>query len=221
MPATGRWGQGRAEPEPLVNALLDQAGAIGRLRAFSGLSWNDAAGRHVPATLRMLSYGGLGELRRLSQAAGLRWSPATIPRCRGCSPSGRLPCDVGLLQVSAPDADGQVSLGIGVEYAADAVRHTRTLIAEVNPRMPVTAGAPTLPLSGSRPPWRPTDPCARFPPANPTPSTAPSRPSRRARRRRRHRPDWCGSLRTAVLDGAAGHADLGFTPAWSPMACAT
>src|SRR5260370_23827880 len=60
---------------------------------------------------------------------------------------GQLPSDVGLLQVSPPDADGLVSLGIGVEYVADALRHTRTLIAEVNQRMPRTRGTAGLPLS--------------------------------------------------------------------------
>jgi acyl-CoA hydrolase len=40
-----------------------------------------------------------------------------------------------------------VSLGIGVEYVADALPHARTLIAEVNHQMPPTAGAPRLPLS--------------------------------------------------------------------------
>jgi len=32
------WGQGGAEPEPLVNALLDQVDSIGAVRAFCGLS---------------------------------------------------------------------------------------------------------------------------------------------------------------------------------------
>jgi acyl-CoA hydrolase len=52
-----------------------------------------------------------------------------------------------LVQVSAPDADGRCSLGIGVDYVADAIAHTPVLIAEVNHRMPPTAGAPRLPLS--------------------------------------------------------------------------
>ena len=40
-----------------------------------------------------------------------------------------------------------MSLGIGVEYVADALRHTPTLIAEVNRQMPRTRGACRLPLS--------------------------------------------------------------------------
>jgi acyl-CoA hydrolase len=60
---------------------------------------------------------------------------------------GQLPGDVGLLQVSAPGDDGLVSLGIGMEYVADALRFTPTLIAEVNRQMPRTRGASRLPLS--------------------------------------------------------------------------
>jgi hypothetical protein len=40
-------------------------------------------------------------------------------------------------------ASGMVSIGIGVEYAPDALPHTRKLIAEVNKRMPTVAGAPS------------------------------------------------------------------------------
>jgi acyl-CoA hydrolase len=39
-----------------------------------------------------------------------------------------------------------VSLGIGVEYIADAIEHTPVLIAEINERMPRTRGSAELPL---------------------------------------------------------------------------
>jgi acyl-CoA hydrolase len=141
------WGQASAEPEPLVNALLEQADAIGPVRAFCGLSWNERLSGGLPPSLTLLSYGALGQLRALSRAGSLQVVPchyAALPRLFA---ERRLPCDVGLLQVSAPDASGRVSLGIGVEYVADALPHTRTLIAEINQQMPWTAGAPTLPLS--------------------------------------------------------------------------
>jgi acyl-CoA hydrolase len=54
---------------------------------------------------------------------------------------------VGFVQVSPPDADGKCSLGIGVDYVADAVAHTPVLIAEVNRRMPATAGTAKIPMS--------------------------------------------------------------------------
>ena len=141
------WGQGGAEPEPLVNALLDQVGAIGPVRAFSGLTWNERLAGPLPANLTLLSYGGLGLLRKLSQRGGLEVVPCHYSSLPRMFARGLLPCDVGLLQVSAPDGDGQVSLGIGVEYVADALRCTPTLIAEVNRQMPRTRGASRLPLS--------------------------------------------------------------------------
>ena len=141
------WGQGGAEPEPLVNALLDQVGEIGPVRAFCGLTWNERLSTNLPEALTVLSYGGLGELRRLSRQGQLEVVPCHYSALPRMFAAGQLPCDVGLVQVSPPDADGLVSLGIGVEYAADALRHTRTLIAEINHRMPATVGAPRLPLS--------------------------------------------------------------------------
>ena len=137
------WGQGGAEPEPLVNALLDQVDDIGPIRAFCGLTWNERLSRR-PARV--------GLTRDVSRTAA-------SASCAGCSrhglldvvpchysalprmfAEGLLPRDVGLVQVSPPDADGTVSLGIGVEYVADALQHTRTLIAEINHRMPATVG---------------------------------------------------------------------------------
>ncbi len=141
------WGQGGAEPEALVNALLEQVDRIGPVRAFCGLSWNEALSSPLPENLTVLSYGGLGELRRLSRDGLLDVVPchySAIPRMFA---RGQLPADIGLLQVSPPDADGTVSLGIGVEYVADAIAHTPVLIAEVNARMPATAGSVRIPLT--------------------------------------------------------------------------
>ena len=75
------WGQGGAEPEPLVNALLDQVGGIGPVRAFCGLTWNERLSGDLPDQLTVLSYGGLGELRGLSlrRPAGGRAVPLLGP----------------------------------------------------------------------------------------------------------------------------------------------
>jgi acyl-CoA hydrolase len=141
------WGQGPAEPEPLVNALLDQADAIGPVRAFTGMTWNERLSGGLPRGLTMLSYGGLGRLRGLSREGTLQVVPCNYSALPRLFARGLLPRDVGLLQVSVPDANGLVSLGIGVEYVADALLHTRTLIAEINRQMPATEGSPRLPLS--------------------------------------------------------------------------
>ena len=141
------WGQGSAEPEPLVNQVLDVVDEVGPIRAFSGLTWNERLSGDLPELLTVISYGGLGQLRLLSRHGKLDVVPchySAIPRMFA---QGLLPRDLGLVQVSPPGPDGLVTLGIGVEYVADAIPHTRTLIAEINHQMPATVGGPRLPLS--------------------------------------------------------------------------
>jgi 4-hydroxybutyrate CoA-transferase len=54
--------------------------------------------------------------------------------------SGRLPLDVALVQVSPPDRHGFCSLGVSVDVSAAAVQVARTVVAQVNPRMPRSHG---------------------------------------------------------------------------------
>lgn len=139
------WGQGAAEPFPLVDGLLDQLGAIGAVRAFSGLSLNPRLRAELPAELALTSYGAMGELRAASRSGRLEVLTAhysTIPRLFA---EHRLPTDVGLVQVSPPGRDGLHSLGLGADYAVAAVRHSRVLVAEVNRQMPVLPGTPGIP----------------------------------------------------------------------------
>ncbi len=141
------WGQLAAEPESLVHTFLDQADQIGPLRAFVGMTWDERLIRHLPAGLEVMSYGGLGNLRWLSKIGRLSVVPCNYSALPRMFAEHRLPCDVGLVQVSPPDADGLCSLGIGVDYVADAIAHTRLLIAEINTQMPATVGSARIPLN--------------------------------------------------------------------------
>jgi acyl-CoA hydrolase len=51
-----------------------------------------------------------------------------------------LPIDVAIVQVSPPDKHGFCSLGTSVDIAASAVKTSKCVIAQVNPRMPRTHG---------------------------------------------------------------------------------
>jgi acyl-CoA hydrolase len=140
------WSQTSAEPTPLVAALLDQIDRIGPVRAFVGMTSNTRLTNHLPENLRVVSYGALGELRALSKAGRLEVIPCNYSALPRMFERGELPRDVGLVQVSPPDADGMCSLGVGVDYIADAVAHTRILIAEINQQMPSTVGSSKIPL---------------------------------------------------------------------------
>lgn len=141
------WGQAAAEPRPLVDRLLAQASDLGPLRLFTGLSWNDQLAQSMSPTDTMVSYGGLGSLRELGATDRLEVVPCHYSALPRMFAEHRLPCDAGLLQVSPPDRDGMCSLGIGVDYMADAAGHTPLLFAEINQQMPAVPGSPRIPLS--------------------------------------------------------------------------
>jgi acyl-CoA hydrolase len=140
------WGQAAAEPRPLVSALMEQTDRIGPLRVFTGLSWNDQLAVSMPDALSMVSYGGLGELGQLSKSGRLDVVPCHYSALPRMFAERRLPCDVGLVQVAPPDANGMCSLGVGVDYVADAIPHTPVLIAEFNAQMPTTLGTAPIPV---------------------------------------------------------------------------
>lgn len=54
--------------------------------------------------------------------------------------NGHLPIDVAMVTVSPPDQHGYCTLGTSVDVARSAVDTARTIIAQVNPRMPRTHG---------------------------------------------------------------------------------
>jgi acyl-CoA hydrolase len=130
------WGQACAEPVVLVDTFLRAAAEIKQLSAFLGLSFRDFTGQ-IPDGLRVISYGALGRLGRLPELEVVPCHFSALPRLFA---ERRLPGDVVLVQVSKPDANGQCSLGVGVDYLYDALEHARVVIAEVNDLCPQTAG---------------------------------------------------------------------------------
>lgn len=61
--------------------------------------------------------------------------------------SGAMPLDVALINVSPPDKHGYCSLGTSVDATRAAVQSAKTVIAQVNPRMPRSLGDGLLHLS--------------------------------------------------------------------------
>ena len=51
-----------------------------------------------------------------------------------------LPLDVALIQVTPPDENGKMSLGVSVDYTYSAAKKAKITIAQVNPQMPRTFG---------------------------------------------------------------------------------
>ncbi len=66
--------------------------------------------------------------------------PISISQVPQLMENGRLPIDMAIVQVSLPDENGLVSLGVSVDITRSAVHHAKKVVAEVNPRMPRTRG---------------------------------------------------------------------------------
>jgi len=140
------WGQGCAEPTPLIDAFLDTVSSARPAAVFAGVSFHPRLGSPVDG-LRVVSYGALGVLRRAAANGTLEVVPCNYSNLPRLFRERRLPGDVALVQLSPPDENGNCTLGIGVDYLADALTHARHVIGEINVQMPSTGGGPLVPLA--------------------------------------------------------------------------
>ena len=138
------WGQACAEPQTLIEALVAQRARLSGCRAFVGSSYSGIVRPEHADHLRLSSYCGTGTNRALAEAGVLDILPAPYSQLGALLRERRLACDVVLLQVSPPNARGEYSLGLGVEYLAPAMEVARAVIVEVNDRVPWTYTEPLL-----------------------------------------------------------------------------
>jgi acyl-CoA hydrolase len=138
------WGQACAEPQTLVEALIAQRAALSGCRVFLGSSYSGLLRPEHADHLRFSSYCGTGANRALADAAVLDILPVPYSQLGALIRNRRLPCDVVMVQVSSPNARGEYSLGLGVEYLAPALEVARAVIAEVNDQVPWTHTQPLL-----------------------------------------------------------------------------
>lgn len=69
-----------------------------------------------------------------------QYSPISFSDLPALLRSGEMPLEAALIQVSPPDSEGMMSLGISVDVTRAAVENARVVIAQVNPQMPRTGG---------------------------------------------------------------------------------
>jgi acetyl-CoA hydrolase len=138
------WGQACAEPQTLVEALVGQRASFPGARVFLGSSYSGIVKPQHADHLRLASYCGTGTNRALADAGVLDILPAPYSQLGFLIREQRIPADVVLLQVSPPNARGEYSLGLGVEYLAPALQCARVVVGEVNDRVPWTHTEPLL-----------------------------------------------------------------------------
>ncbi len=138
-------GSSCGEPQHLVNALMDNANhfldvEIVRLLSLESsllaLMADEHRGRrfHVRSIYQGSDYTkGLRANRRFI-------TPMTLSAVPELFKKGLLPLHFALIQVSPPDDNGWMSLGISVDVTLAAAQSAATVIAQVNPNMPRIPG---------------------------------------------------------------------------------
>jgi acyl-CoA hydrolase len=137
-------GQTCGEPTTLVQALIAQGAGIGDLSAFIATSFSGLFTPETADSFSLSSMGAIGSLRSMSAAHKLGIIPCHVGQVGPMIADGIIGCDVAMVQVSPPDAEGRHSFGLVSDYTVAAAKAARVVIAEVNDRVPVTPGESIL-----------------------------------------------------------------------------
>src|SRR5512132_3601572 len=110
------FGQACAEPQTLVEALVAQRAQFSGASLFLGVNWAGTVKPQHADHLRLSAYCGSGHNRALADAGVLDIHPHPYSRLAPLIRERRIPGDVVLIQVSPPNARGEYSMGLAVDY---------------------------------------------------------------------------------------------------------
>ncbi|MFV0437619.1 MAG: GNAT family N-acetyltransferase [Desulfopila sp.] len=135
-------GTGCGEPTVLVEALAARANEIADVEILQLFTKGDAsyARRQFADTFRLNSFFIGQNVRPMIQEGLGSYTPMLLANIPHLFNTGQLPIDVALIQVSPPNEQGMVSLGISVDIVKSAIENASLIIAQVNPQMPRTMG---------------------------------------------------------------------------------
>lgn len=139
-------GTGCAEPEVLVKPLVDRAGELADVEIIHLLTKGDAqyAKKELANNFTVNSFFIGKNVRRFIQEGVGSYTPTLMSDIPRLFDRGQLPLDVVLIQVTPPNMQGKVSLGISVDIVKSAAKNGSLVIAQVNPQMPWTHGDSTI-----------------------------------------------------------------------------
>jgi acyl-CoA hydrolase/RimJ/RimL family protein N-acetyltransferase len=135
-------GTGCGEPMELVNAMTERAGELADVEIVQLFTKGDAmyAQKKFADSFTVNSFFIGQNVRGMIQEGLGSYTPTLLSNIPHLFNSGRLPLDVALIQVTPPDKNGKVSLGISVDIVKSATENASLIIAQVNPQMPWTLG---------------------------------------------------------------------------------
>jgi acyl-CoA hydrolase/GNAT superfamily N-acetyltransferase len=135
-------GSGGAQPLHLVRALVARHADLADTQVISSLTLGDApyAFKELADYFSVNTFFISANVRTMIQEGYGDYTPISLSDIPALFSSGEMPIDVALIQVTPPDLQGRVSLGISVDVVKSAAANAGLVIAQVNPQMPWTLG---------------------------------------------------------------------------------
>ena len=133
---------GCAEPERLVQAMVARAGELRDVKVIHLLTTGNAdyVLPEMTQSFRHVALFSGANVRDAINEGRADIVPVFLSEIESLFSSGAMPIDVALIHVSPPDEHGFCSFGVGVDTTKTAAECARTVIAQVNPKMPRTLG---------------------------------------------------------------------------------
>lgn len=131
-----------ATPVPLIDALVDRSGSLADVEIIHIMTMGSAAyiNPQYAKSFRVHALFIGQNVRQAVNKGRADYTPVFLSEIPSLFLSRRIPLDVCLIQVSAPDKHGYCSHGLSVDCTLAARKAARLVIAEVNTQMPRTLG---------------------------------------------------------------------------------
>ena len=133
------WPQGTGEPLGLTCRLVEQRHALPPLDIFVGMSSSKTLAPGQADRFRFRALNGAGNNRTLTAANVADIVPCYVSAIPGLIRSGAIRVDVVLLRVRPHPKPGYYTVGVMADFVPALVAKARCVIAEIDPRLPLTA----------------------------------------------------------------------------------
>ena len=135
-------GHACAEPSHLVETMVSKAEQYENVEIVHMVAMGKA-GYAQPDMEKHFRHNALfvgGSTRKAVAEGRGDFTPCFFYRVPSLFTNGSLPVDVALIQATPPDENGNMSLGISVDYTLPAARAAKKVIVQVNKELPRTYG---------------------------------------------------------------------------------
>jgi len=129
-------------PNVLVDGLVAQAERLKDNEIIHLHTFGDASYAHpqFASSFKVANLFVGGNMRRHYDGDRIDYLPCFLSEIPALFRSGERPIDVALMHLSPPDKQGYCTLGCSVDVAIEALSVAKTVIAQINPRMPRVHG---------------------------------------------------------------------------------